>query len=218
MMLARTRWLRIVFALAGYGLLVYGGQIVSDWAMAQLQMDLRPSNQAVVHRMVMATAMLYVLLLALPFMPGIEIGVGLMIMLGPDICFLVYLSTVIALTLSFAIGRLIPTSMIVAIFEWLGLMRARNMVSELAMLPVQERLPLLLSLVPAGFLSLLLRHRYLAMAVVLNLPGNALIGGGGGLALMAGMSRLFNWSVFVLTIALAVSPFPLVYFLAGGFR
>lgn len=216
--MTRTRWLRLACVIAFYGLLVYAGQMASDWALDHLEMDLRPSKQAMIHGMVMATAALYLLLLALPFMPGVEIGLGLMILLGPQICLLVYLATVIALTLSFAVGRLVPLGAIVAAFDWLGLARARDLVARAAPLPAAERLALLLSRVPARFPSVLLRHRYLALAVLLNLPGNAFIGGGGGIAIVAGTSRLFAFPLFVVTVALAVAPVPLIYYLADGFR
>lgn len=215
---ANTRWLRIVCVIACYAVLIYVGQIVGEWALDHLEMDLRPSKQSMIHQMVVATAALYILLLALPFMPGIEIGLGLMVMLGPDVCLLVYLSTVTALILSFAVGRLVPAETIVAAFGWLGLARARDMVARIAPLSADERLAFLTSRVPARLLSYLLRHRYVALALVLNLPGNAFIGGGGGIALAAGISRLFNFPAFALTVALAVAPFPIVYFLTGGFR
>jgi hypothetical protein len=53
-------------------------------------------------------------------------------------------------------------------------------------------------------------HRYLALAICLNVPGNAVVGGGGGLALLCGLSRQFDGRRFALTIALAVSPLPLL--------
>ena len=208
MSVTHWRWLRLSCVIACYALLVYAGQVVSEWALSQLEMDLRPSKQAVIHRMVMAAVMLYVLLLALPFMPGIEIGLGLMVTLGPDICFIVYLGTVVALTLSFTLGRLVPASAIAFLLDWLGLRRARHMVEHLATLSAEARLSFLMSSVPARYLTFLLRHRYLALAIVLNVPGNALIGGGGGIALVAGMSRIFSPYAFVPTVALAVSPFP----------
>ncbi len=214
----RTRWLRILGVIAFYGLLVYAGQMACDWALDRLEMDLRPAKQATIHQMVMAATALYVLLLALPFMPGIEIGLGLMIMLGPDICLLVYLSTVTALILAFVIGRIVPMGTIADGFAWLGLTRAHDLVARMAPLPDEERLAFLISRVPARLLSFLLRHRYLALAVVLNLPGNAFIGGGGGIALVAGASRLFRFPAYALTVALAVSPFPIIYYLANGFR
>ncbi|MGA1369426.1 MAG: hypothetical protein ACO394_13000, partial [Blastocatellia bacterium] len=42
------------------------------------------------------------------------------------------------------------------------------------------------------------------LAVALNMPGNAMIGGGGGIAMLAGMSGLFALPVFVMVIAIAV--------------
>lgn len=211
-----TQWLRIGSVIAAYSVLIYLGQLASDWALDYLEMDLRPSKQATIHKIVVGTVALYVLLLVLPFMPGIEIGLGLIAMLGRDICFLVYLSTVIALVLAYAIGRLVPTKAIVAVFNWLGLTRARDFVRQIAPMHTDERLAFLLSHVPARFLSFLLRHRYLALAVILNVPGNAFIGGGGGIAIAAGMSRVFNFPTFLITIALAVSPFPLIYYFAAG--
>lgn len=214
----RTRARRILCVVVFYGLLVLAGQVAGDWVLARLGMEVRPGTQAAVHQMVLAATALYVLLLALPFMPGVEIGLGLMVLLGPSISFLVYLSTVIALVLAFTVGRLVPPAAIIAIFGWLRLARAADVVARIAPLPADERLEFLLSRVPARFVSFLLRHRYVALAVVLNLPGNALIGGGGGIALACGVSRIFSVPGFLLTVALAVSPVPVAYYLAGGFR
>lgn len=71
----------------------------------------------------------------------------------------------------------------------------------------------LIEIAPARWVPLLLRHRYLAMIVVLNLPGNSLLGGGGGLALAAGMSGLFRLPWFVATLLVAVAPLPLFFLL-----
>lgn len=213
----RIHWLRVLGVLVFYAFLVYVGQMASEWALDRLEMDLSPAKQAIIHQMVLTAVGLYILLLALPFVPGVEIGLGLMVMLGPEICFLVYLSTVIALLFSFGTGRLVPTRTIVAAFEWVGLTRARDLVTRIAPLPADDRLALLLSHVPVRFLSFFLRHRYLALALILNLPGNAFIGGGGGIALAAGISRLFGPTAFLATVVLAVAPFPLIYFMLGGF-
>jgi hypothetical protein len=50
--------------------------------------------------------------------------------------------------------------------------------------------------------------------VLINLPGNMLVGGGGGIALVAGMTRLFSWPAFLLTVAVAVAPVPLLIYFA----
>ena len=68
---------------------------------------------------------------------------------------------------------------------------------------------------PKQFIPILLRHRYLAIAIALNTPGNALIGGGGGIALLAGASGLFSFWGFLLVLAVAVLPVPLLVMIVG---
>ena len=58
-------------------------------------------------------------------------------------------------------------------------------------------------------------HRYLAIAFAFNLPGNALIGGGGGIALLAGLSGLFSLSGYLIAVCIAVLPVPLAAVLGG---
>jgi hypothetical protein len=60
-----------------------------------------------------------------------------------------------------------------------------------------------------------LQRRSLALALLFNLPGNALIGGAGGIALFAGTSRLFSFTRFCLLTALATSPLPAMLLLRG---
>jgi hypothetical protein len=60
--------------------------------------------------------------------------------------------------------------------------------------------------------SFLAKHRYLSIAILFNMPGNYLIGGGGGISLTCGISRRISWKRFLLTIILAVSPVPLLAF------
>jgi hypothetical protein len=61
-----------------------------------------------------------------------------------------------------------------------------------------------------------LRHRYVALALAVNVPGNSVIGGGGGIMLMAGLSGIFAPLPTLLAIAVAVSPVPLVILLLGA--
>jgi hypothetical protein len=59
------------------------------------------------------------------------------------------------------------------------------------------------------------RFRYVALALLINLPGSSLIGGGGGILLLAGLSGLFLPKATFLTLALAVAPVPLLVWLIG---
>ena len=52
-------------------------------------------------------------------------------------------------------------------------------------------------------LSLALRYRYVALALAVNTPGNSVIGGGGGIMIMAGLSGIFSPLSTFATVALA---------------
>lgn len=65
-------------------------------------------------------------------------------------------------------------------------------------------------------MPILLRHRFLALAVALDLPGNAVIGGVGGICMVAGFSRLFALPSYALTLAISVSPVLLAILITGS--
>lgn len=209
-----VRWRAIVKVLVLAALLVLLNFVARD-ALEALDFKIRPSNEDAVHRTIMASAALYALLLAVPFVPGAEIGIALMMMLGPPIAVLVYLCTVAGLSLSFVLGRLIPIRVLVRMARDFRLDQTARLLEAIEPLNQNQRLDLLISISSTRFLPLLLRYRYLALAVALNVPGNYLVGGGGGLALIAGVSRVYTIHGFLLTVLLAVSPVPLAVLIFG---
>jgi hypothetical protein len=187
----------------------YGVGRIAD--ILAFQMWPRHVNLAVF--IVFASAALYIVLTVLPFMPGIEVGLMLMAMLGVEGIVLAYLCTVLALSLSFLAGRLIPPRLVARTLGWLTLHRARKLVTDLEPLGPEERLLFLTRSAPSRIVPFLLRHRYLVLAVLFNLPGNAIIGDGGGIGLIAGMSRLFPFPKYVLLVSVAITPVPLLFLL-----
>jgi hypothetical protein len=165
-------------------------------------------------RVLLATAA-FVILLALPYVPGMEVSIALLLVLGSAGALLVYLATLLALSISFGMGRLVPTAALAGLLGWLHLTRAKVLVERVHPLPPQEKLAFLLASAPSRWAPRLLRHRYVALAIVLNLPGNALLGGGGGIGLFAGTSGLFRYPAYLLTVAIAASPIPLAVWLLG---
>ncbi|WP_418320655.1 hypothetical protein [Piscinibacter sakaiensis] len=190
--------------------------IAAREAVGLLDLTIRPRTEDMVHRTIMISALLYVVLLAIPFVPGAEIGLALMAMLGPQIAPLVYLCTLAGLALGFLIGRLVPLSMLARLAHDCRLERAARLLAEIEPLDQDQRLALLIERAPRRLLPLVLRHRHLALALALNIPGNYLIGGGGGIALVAGISRLYSVPGFLLIIALAVAPVPLAVLVFGS--
>jgi hypothetical protein len=171
-------------------------------------------SSGALHAGTIAAAMLaYVVLMALPFCPGIEVGLALIVLVGPEIVPLVYLATVTALVLAFLVGRFVPPHTVFEILGVLRLSRARQLLLRIEPLEAEQRLQLLLSASRPRMVRWLLEHRYVAVAIALNTPGNLVLGDGGGIALVTGFSRLFSPSLFALTVALAVAPVPLALLL-----
>ena len=148
-------------------------------------------------------------------MPGVEIGLTLLATLGSVAVLLVYLSTIAGLSLSFLAGRIIPLTTLARFFAEFNLQRASNLVRRIEPLDQEARLEMLAGNSPAGILAALLKYRYLVLAMALNLPGNFLLGGGGGIALIAGASKLYSVPGFLLVTAVAVAPIPLAVHLFG---
>lgn len=202
------RILRVVALVLLYGGVVIGGTYAGDLIVELLGMRLTPTSEPTVHLLIMVSLAAYVVLMALPFVPGVEIGLALIFMLGAEIVPVVYLGTVLALVIAFTVGRLVPERLLAAGFAAFGLTRAALLVERLQSLPVEARVAALAHTAPAGIATLLVRRRHWAIALLLNLPGNGLIGGGGGIAMATGMSRLVSLPGFLLTVAIGTSPVP----------
>jgi len=208
-------YLQLFLKLTCLILLIVGINFAADWVVSALKIELRPYNEELVHRIIMVSSIIFGLLVAISYVPGVELGITLIGMFGPSIVFLVYLTTLIGLSISFIVGRLISLGSLALLFEKLNLNRASQLLNTVEPLEMEDRLKFLTSQAPSRIIPFLVRHRYIALAVLVNLPGNILIGGGGGISLIAGASRLFSLPGFFTTIALAVSPVPLAILIFG---
>ena len=207
-----ARYLKYGFVLFIVVALNVGG----GWLAQQIEFQLYPRHEQALHILLLSFIGLYILLMALPFMPGIEVGLALMMVLGSKGVLLVYACTLLALSMSFAIGRLTSCRTMCSALRWLHFDRACALVEQIEPMSPQQRLAFLYQRAPARVVPFLLDHRYLTIAALLNLPGNALIGGGGGIGLIAGMSKIIPFYCYVLVIAVAVAPVPLFIFFQGG--
>jgi len=189
---------------------------VIGWLAKFIAFQMWPEHADMAAFLLFATVVSYTLLLAIPFLPGIEVGLTLMAMLGAKGIVLVYACTVLALSLSFLFGRLLPPRHLARALGWFHLTRAREMIDVLGPLGPEERLRFLTRSAPSRIVPFLLRHRYLIIGFLFNVPGNALIGGGGGIGLIAGMSRLFPFPKYLLLVCLAITPGPIIFLLRAA--
>jgi hypothetical protein len=189
----------------------WGAHLIRD----ALNLQIRPDNEQQVHRAIMFGMVAYVGLMALPFVPGAEIGIAMLAAFGAAIAPLIYAATVTSMMLAYTIGRFLPIGALERLLSFLRMRRAADLVARAAPLSGHERLEMLLERQPKRALSLGLRYRYVALALAVNTPGNSIIGGGGGIMMMAGLSGIFSPVATFLTVAIAVSPVPLAVMFLG---
>jgi len=211
----RPAWPLILLKLSSIVLLVILANIGVSWLIDQLGFQFYPISIKIVERALFAGVVLYVCLMATPFLPGIEIGLILMILLGPTGAVLIYFCTLMALTLSFCLGRIFPPHLLASLLGWLHMSRAESLLRKFDTIPPGQRLEFIAGETSTGTMPALLKRRYLVLAALLNLPGNVVIGGAGGIAMLAGMSRLYSFPKFLLLISLAVLPGPILITLSN---
>lgn len=203
--------LRVAALMAVIVLATWGVHLIRD----ALDLQIRPDNEQQVHKAILIGAVAYVGLLAMPFVPGAEIGIALLAAFGAAIAPLVYVCAVAAMMLAFTIGRFMPISALERLLRASRLVRAADLVARAAPLSKDDRLAMLLEGQSKRAASLAVRYRYIAMALVANMPGNSIIGGGGGIMLIAGLSGIFTPLATLLTVMIAVSPVPLAVLFLG---
>lgn len=189
---------------------------VIDYALTWAE-GLPARSEARAERLILlAIFITYALLIALPFVPGIEIAIALLVLRGPEFALPIYLATLGGLSLAFLAGRLVPIRSLRRLFLDLHMVRAATLVDRLAPLGPAQRVRELQRSLPRKHARFALRYRYVGLAMLINMPGSGLIGGGGGICLMAGMSGVFTPRITLPTISLAILPFPLFMWFAGN--
>ncbi len=207
--------LRIALALAALIGLILLARIGVARLEEAMSFSILPKSPLTIGLAIAAATLFYVICLSVPYVPGAEIGVFMLAMFGARIAPLIYVATVLSLLLAYGIGRLVPLD---TVAEWLNrvrLTKAGGLVAQMAATPPADIPALLMPLDQPRFYAFFLRFRFLALMVLFNLPGNTLVGGGGGIAMVAGLSRLYAPLPYVLCVIVAVLPVPLAVFVMG---
>ena len=205
----------LALALVGAGLAFLGGEMLGLQVATLL--DVRHmAREALMDPWVLATILvIYVVVMAIPFVPAAEIGFALLLVLGAEAAGFVYVATVAALALAFCVGRRVPETTLEAFFGRFGFTRVEALLRDTRAVEPGDRPHHIARCLPTRWLPFLMRRPILALAVLINTPGNTLIGGGGGIAMVTGLSRIIGLRDFILCVALAVAPVPLIFLIAG---
>lgn len=203
------RTLGMVFV---WALLLVAGHALSHMGFHDAQAMLTAMREAVGPFTLVLLAVAYAVSLALPFVPGVELGLLIMAVFGPQGALVAYAATLGGLSLVYALGRMLPERVIVELLGRVGIAVPQDgIASTMQDMVAGSRLR---RTAPGRWGALLLEHRYVSLAICLNFPGNSVVGGGGGLGLLCGLSRQFSWRGFLLAVAVATSPVPILV-LAG---
>lgn len=207
---------RLLLRLGALALIVWLAHLLIGWTVSEtsaLKSDAR-SMPALVVLVLLLIA--YAVLIALPFVPGAELGITLMMVEGPVIAPFIWVSTFCGLALAYCFGSLLPYPALRRFLADLGLRRAGDLIGALQPLDRAARLDFLRARLPRWLSPLARNQRYFLLALLINLPGNTILGGGGGILLVAGVSRLFSPVATLATIALAVAPVPILVYWLGA--
>ena len=197
--------------------LSFGGHALAVWIETALGLKTPDFRAMIDGRVFVALLLLYIVLLALPFVPGAEIGIILLMVLGAEAALPVYGATIAALVISFWMGRVIPLPRLVGGLNRVGMSGAADLVLTGKSTLLQQTASWTRRDWANAALTRLLQHRCVALGVLLNTPGNSLLGGGGGIALAAGATRLLTFPQFFVTVLMAVAPVPAAILIASVF-
>ncbi|MBB5514977.1 hypothetical protein FHS89_000983 [Rubricella aquisinus] len=143
--------------------------------------------------------LIYMVLIALPFVPGAELGLMLLALFGATLALPLYLATVVALTGAFVMGRMAAPRL-----------RTGRRAGPEGATRAPATFPPAMDAHHAPWLKRLVRYRAVALILLINMPGNTVLGGGGGISFMAGLTRHVSLPGFMACVAVAVAPVPLM--------
>jgi hypothetical protein len=212
---AAKRFGRIASKLLVVFALVYLAKLGVDFLMAKIALFENDEAARMMTGLLITVMIGYAILLALPFVPGIEIGIAILALEGAKAAPMVYLATVCGLTLAFSFGQYVPLARLIGWCEDLYLTRIARLLRGINDTPREDRLKAMQDRLPRWLAPIFCNYRYVTLGLAINLPGNIALGGGGGIMLAGGLSRLFQTQFAILTIICATLPVPLSVWLLG---
>ena len=206
---------RIALRLGLVFALVYLAKIGIDQLSAKIALYESDAAARAMFGLLITVMIGYAILLAIPFVPGVEIGIAVLVLQGPSAAPIVYMATAAGLLLAFCIGQYAPLSRLIQFCRDLALDRLAGLLARIEQTPSQERLDQMQERLPRWLAPIFCNYRYVTLGLAINLPGNIALGGGGGIMMAGGLSRLFRTRFAVLTILIATLPVPLSVWLMG---
>lgn len=207
----RVPWKLIIFLAVVLAIVLaftLGGHAAFEWVKQLAEQARNPVTLVIL-------GIAYTVLLAIPGVPGLEVGLVMMVVFGELGIVAVWVCTILGLNTTFFFGRRIPRE---KLKRWLTPKDVPE--HELPSFAVGQADTFTLVLERNKLGRKILKwtgppggwRRYALVGFLLNMPGNFIIGGGGGIALFCGTSDDIKWRPYLLTTALAAMPIPLMFY------
>lgn len=203
------RFRRIALKLLVTIAFVYLAKLGIDVLMAKIALFETDAAARAMTGLIITVVLGYAILLAIPFIPGVEIGIAILMLEGAAAAPMVYLATVAGLLLAFCVGQYAPMSRLIQLCQDLHLYRIGGFLERIDLIPRDDRLDAMHDRLPRWLAAILCNYRYVTLAIALNMPGNIALGGGGGIMVVGGLSRLFQTRFVIVTLVLGTLPVPL---------
>jgi len=190
--------------------LIIGGKEAMHWLQGLADQSRTPE-------MLTILCIVYALLLAIPGVPGLEVGLVMMGVFQEVGILAAWLCTIVGLNLAFVAGRKLPRAKIERFLTPKNVPEdelppfARNQHDTMTLVLERNRIGrwvLKWTGPPGGW------RRYVLIAFLFNMPGNFVLGGGGGIGLFCGTSEDLRWRWYFATTVFAAGVFPLLFY--GG--
>ena len=195
--------------------LVYLAKLGVDTLMAKIALFETDAAARAMTGLLITVMVGYAIILAIPFIPGVEIGIAILMLEGASAAPMVYAATVGGMMLAFCIGQYAPLSRLIRVCHDLRLFRLADFLERIRLTPRKDRLDTMHDRLPRWLVPILCNYRYVTLGIAINLPGNIALGGGGGIMMAGGLSRLFQTRCIILTVLVATLPVPLSVWLMG---
>lgn len=212
---AAKRFARMASKLLAVFVLVYLAKTGIDFLMAKIALFETDEAARMMTGLLITVMVGYAILLAIPFVPGVEIGIAILLLEGAQAAPFVYFATICGLALAFCIGQYVPMARLVRWCEDFYLARPARLLQRIHETPRDDRLQAMQDRLPKWLAPIFCNYRYVTLGLAINLPGNVALGGGGGIMLAGGLSRLFETRYAIMTIIIATLPVPLSVWLLG---
>ena len=207
--------MRIIAKLVFIFALVYAAKFGVDFLKLKISLFESDAAARAMTGLLVTVLIGYIILLSIPFIPGVEVGIAVLLLLGPSAAPIVYLATVCGLLTAFGVGQYAPLQRLVQFCLDLRMTRIATLLERIHSTPRAQRIHAMQASLPNWLTPILSNYRYVTLALAINMPGNIAIGGGGGIMMAAGLSRLFQTRFVALTVMLSTLPVPLAVWILG---